>query len=175
MAFNNANICEIDLTNGRIFRSFQNHAIGEGDALENRYGIRAVRDGEEVSLSGVSCTGYFVRADGTTIVISGTVSGNTAYVTLPAACYAVEGQFSLAIKLTGAGVNGTMRIVDGTVVNTTTDTVVSSGTSVPNVEALTEIIERAEDAAETIAGFSVTAVLRSGSDYTLEVTAGGGG
>ena len=143
MALYHEDIANIDLENGNIYRSFLSHTIGYGDDDANRFGIRAFRNGEPETLGG-TCAGYFIRADGNTVVIAdGVVSGNLAYVTLPEACYAVEGNFSLAIKVSGGGVTGTMRIVDGVVSRTSTSAVVDPGTIIPSVEDLIDAIEAA--------------------------------
>ena len=41
---------------------------------------------------------------------------------------------------------------------------------VPDIDELMAVIERAEDAAEAIADFSVSVTLNSGDDYTLVVS-----
>lgn len=143
MAIYNEDIVNIDLNSGTISRGFANKCIGEGDAEANRYGVRVFRGGVPENIGG-TCVGFFVRPDGGTVVIdTGVVSGNVAYVTLPSACYAVEGQFSLAIKCQGGDVTGTVRIVDGTVSNTTTQTIVDPGTVLPSIEDLIEAIDDA--------------------------------
>lgn len=147
MAIYREDIANVELSSGQIFRSFMNHTIGSGDELANRFGVRVFRNGEPENIGG-TCMGLFIRADGTTVTISsGVVSGNVAYVTLPEACYAVEGQFSLAIKCQGSGVTGTLRIVDGVVSRTSTSAVVDPGTLVPSIE---DLIDAIEDAVETI-------------------------
>lgn len=147
MAIYHEDIVNIDLENGTIHRSFMNHSIGYGDDDANRFGIRAFRNGVPETLGG-TCAGYFIRADGATVVIAdGVVSGNLAYVTLPEACYAVEGNFTLAIKVSGGGVTGTMRIVDGVVSRTSTSATVDPGTIIPSVE---DLIDAIEDAVESI-------------------------
>lgn len=143
MALYHEDIANIDLESGNIYRSFMNHSIGYGDDDANRFGIRAYRNGVAEDLGG-TCAGYFIRADGGTVVIAdGVVSGNLAYVTLPEACYAVEGNFTLAIKVSGSGVTGTMRIVDGVVSRTSTSAVVDPGTIIPSVENLLDAIDAA--------------------------------
>lgn len=169
MAIYNENIIDIDLESGQIHRSFAHKAIGEGDKNGNRYGIRAYRNGTPVDLTGCMVTGYFIRADQTTIIIEGVASENKAYVELNQNCYVTEGNFALAIKVTGGGITGTMRIVDGTVVNTVAGTVVDPGGTVPDLSELMAVIERAEAAAETVAGFVVTEELIEGDDYRLIV------
>lgn len=147
-----------------------NRSIGEGDADENRYGVNVLKDGAPVDLSGCTVTGYFLKPDGTTVIMSGFTSGSKAYVSLPATCYAVEGQFTLAIKLTGGGVTGTMRVIDGTVINTSNDNVIDPGGTVPDITALMAVISRAEAAAEDIAKFAVTEELISGTDYRVIIS-----
>ena len=145
MAIYKTDIADIELNGGSICRSFLNRTIGEGDINANQFGVRVLRGGEEVNLNGVTVTGYFIRPDGSTVVLNNgqTAEGSVAFVTLEQTCYAVEGQFSLAIKLTGSGVTGTMRIVDGVVSNTTTGTIVDPGTVIPSIEDLIEAIEEA--------------------------------
>lgn len=143
MAFYKEDIVNIELENGTIFRSFMNHSIGSGDVLENRFGVRVFRNGEPEDIGG-TVMGLFMRADGGTVTIaSGTVSGNEAYITLPEACYAIEGNFSLAIKCQGSGVTGTLRIVDGVVSRTSTNAIVDPGTILPSIETLIAAIEAA--------------------------------
>ena len=174
MAIFREDIAVIDLECGNVFRSFHNSTIGEGDINGNRFGFRCVRNGEQVSLTGSTVIGHFIRADGTTVEISGgAAAGDTAYVTLPEACYAVEGDFTLAIKLSGGGVTGTIRIVDGTDVNTTNRTIIDPGTVIPDLADYMEAIEDAEAAVDRIEGFTITAELIENDDYEIIVTTGG--
>lgn len=143
MANYREDIVDIELKCGNIHRSFMKHSIGEGDENADRFGVRVFRDGQPENLTG-SCYGMFIRADGQTVTInSGTISGNVAYVTLPEACYAVEGVFSLAIKVTATNNRATLRIVDGVVSRTSTDVAVDPGTIIPSIDDLIEEIEEA--------------------------------
>lgn len=143
MAIYKEDIVNIELSTGKIFRSFLEHTIGAGDELANRFGVRVFRNGVAENIGG-TCFGLFVRADGTTVTIaSGVVSGNEAYVTLPESCYAVEGQFTLAIKCQGGGTTGTLRIVDGVVSRTSTSAVVDPGNVIPSIEELITAIDEA--------------------------------
>lgn len=164
-------IIDIELESGTVTRSFMNKAIGEGDIKGNRYGFRCLRNGVPISLNGSTIIGHFTRADGNTIVISGgAVTGDTAFITLPEACYAVEGNFTLAIKLISGGETGTIRIVDGTVISTTNGTIIDPGNVVPDLSDYLAAVEAAEDAAEIINGISITAELISGEDYNIIVS-----
>lgn len=138
MAFYKQDIVDINLNTGSIFRSFLNHSIGFKNDDADRFGIRCFRDGEPVDLSGASCQAVFMAPNGVNIALTsyGTVSGNVAYVTLPPACYDYEGQFCLSIQLVGGGVTGTMRIVDGMVVNTGASGAVAPTASVPTYQEI---------------------------------------
>lgn len=143
----NDDFVDIDLNNGTITRGFANRAIGYADKNGNRYGVKVNRAGQPVQLTDCTCTGFFIRhADGATIPIVGEIDNNVGFVILPAACYALEGSFSLAIKINSSdsNVKGTKRIVDGTVVMTDTGTYVDPGTILPNIQTLLDAIEAAE-------------------------------
>lgn len=143
MANYKRDIVDINLETGNIHRSFLNHSIGSGDENADRFGFRTFRNGEPENISG-TCVGLFIRPDGGTVTITdGVVDGNLAYVTLPEACYAIEGNFTLAIKLVGTDVAGTIRIIDGTVTKTSTDVIIDPGTIIPSVENLIEAIDEA--------------------------------
>lgn len=145
MANYREDIANIELSTGNIHRSFMARSIGAGDEKADRFGVRAFRNGVPEVLSG-TCNGLFVRADGTTVTITnGVVSGNLAYVTLPEACYAVEGCFCLAIKVITANDTVTLRIVDGMVSRTSTNVIVDPGTIIPSIEELIAAIEAAID------------------------------
>ena len=91
-----------------------------------------------------------MRPDGTNLALTsyGTVSGNVAYVTLPQACYDYEGQFCLSIQLVGGGVTGTMRIVDGMVVNTGASGTVAPTASVPTYQEILAVYEEMQEAVD---------------------------
>ena len=138
VAIYHEDIVDIELESGNIHRSFMRHSIGSGDSAANRFGIRVLRNGQEVDVSGCSCYGYFQDPQGNNIALTGngTVNGAVAYVTLPQACYNYEGQFCLAIKLIGDGITGTMRIVDGVIDNTNTGSAVAPTSTVPTYQEI---------------------------------------
>ena len=176
MANYKEDIIDIDLQTGTVHRSFLNHTLGSGDEKANRFGVRTFRNGEPESISN-ACYGYFIRADGSTVgPIEGVISGansNKAYVTLPEACYAIEGAFSLAIKVTTSSTTGTLRIVDGIVSKTTTETIVDPGTVVSSVDDLVQAIENAieaipEDYTPTLANAFASGTANEWDSYVLE-------
>ena len=168
MAFYKQDIVDINLNTGSIFRSFLAHSIGFKNDDADRFGIRCFRDGEPVDLSGASCQAVFMAPNGVNIALTsyGTVSGNVAYVTLPPACYDYEGQFCLSIQLVGGGVTGTMRIVDGMVVNTGASGTVAPTASVPTYQEILSTYD-AMVAATAAANGAIAATYSSSSTYAV--------
>lgn len=141
--FQRRDIADIELNSGNLHRDWLNHSIGTGDNKANIFGMRLFRDKVPVNLSGASVQGYFRNSQGTNIAISsGTISSNTAYVTLPQACYNYEGPFTLAIKVVGGGVTGTMRIVDGIVDNTNSGSAVAPTGTVPTYQEVLAVYDQ---------------------------------
>ena len=140
MAIYKEDIADVELTTGTIYRNFINKAIGKGDNMENRFGVRLFRNGSPVNLNQTTCEGFFMAPNGVNILISGSgktgVEDNKAWVQLPQACYNVEGQLALAIKVIDSSVTGTVRIIDGVVDNTGTDSPVAPTASVPTYEEI---------------------------------------
>lgn len=179
MAIYHEDIVDIDLNTGTIYRNFKNRAIGKADNLANRFGVKVFREKEPVDLTGISCQGMFRDGNGNNILISsGTVTGNTAYVTLPQACYNYEGQFVLAIKLIGGGVTGTMRIIDGVVDNTNTDGAVAPTGAVPTYQEVLALYDDVLDLADQavlnqdMPGFDSCDDVDSNSIYFISSTGG---
>jgi len=172
MAINHVDIVDVDLDTGTVHRSFAHRTLGEGDVNANQFGVRLWRSGQPATAEGSQCMGYFIRhGRGDTVIISGGLfSGQEAYITLPDSCYAYDGAFSLVIKLIGGGVTGTMRIVDGTVVDSVIGSPVDPGGAIPDLDELLAVIDRAETAANTIAGISIRAELVADENYRLIVT-----
>ena len=73
-------------------------ALLSGDKQAHRFTVSCTRNGLNISLSGATVSGYFIRADGATVVIAGSIQDGSAVLVLPSACYAVPGRFSLVIK-----------------------------------------------------------------------------
>lgn len=128
--------------------------LATGDDRANRFGASVFKRGTAVSLDGAKVTGYFMPPVGETLLLDGSASGNTAYVDLHAACYAQEGRFSLAVKVTSSGVTTTLCVFDGWIITTATDDVRDPGGIVPSLDDILEKIaamEQATEAAEAAA------------------------
>ena len=142
MPLDQRDILKMNMNRGGFHRSFLNHAIGKNDNIANRFGVELYRDDEPVDLNEASCEGFFLSPAGEHIIIMGQASGNVAFVDLPQACYNYEGQFTLAIKVIGGGVTGTVRMIDGQIVNTFTDGAVAPVASVPTYQEVLAVYDQ---------------------------------
>ena len=112
------------------------------DNQGNQIGVEVFDNGEAATLGG-TVSANVIRADGATVAVSGTLSGNRAYVVLPQAAYAVPGFITIVIKLTSSSVVTTLAAVTGIVYRSSTDTAVDPGTIIPSIETLIAEIEAA--------------------------------
>lgn len=139
-------VIDFELTKNKLLRNSGVRLIGQGDNLGDVFGVRIFQDGVAFNLDGYSVQGYFIRQNGTTVLINGSaVNGNVAIVTLPQACYVYEGPFSLAIKIVGT-ITETLRVIDGVVTKTTTETMIDPGSVVPDISQLLAKIQQMEQA-----------------------------
>lgn len=96
------------------------------DERANKIGVKVTDDGEPVELSG-TVQGSIIRADGVTIVVEGTISGNEAYIVLPDVAYAVVGEIQISIRLINGTEKTTLAACRGYVHRTTTGAVIDAG------------------------------------------------
>ena len=174
MAIFRKHIVDIDLHSGSVFRNFVCRAIAEGDASGDQFGVRVLKDGQEVSLSGATVSAFFIRADGATVVIdSSEKDGSTCWVTLPKSCYIEPGSFKLTIKLATGAENICAPIVfDGTVIDVASTPFIDPGSVVPNVDpdhydAWVALVEAAAEMVELI---TIEETLITGTRYRIEAT-----
>lgn len=101
--------------------------------------------GHTFEFDGVSTglTGYFMRANHTTIALQG--SGNT--LTLARDCYNVPGRFQLAVFATDGSDTTCIYAAVGAVVTSRDSTLIDSGSAVPTLDTLLAQIEACRDAA----------------------------
>ena len=143
------------------------------DNQGNKISVDVLNGGSPATLSG-NVTGYVVRADGATVVISGntytSLSGNRASIILPASAYVVVGVVSIVIKVGTT----TVGACSGYVYRTSTDEIVDPGHVIPSLEELLEKIaacEAATTAANTAATNANTKAQLADQKATLANTA----
>ena len=118
-----------------------------GDNQGNMVGVTVTDSGEPATLSG-EVRGYFIRSDGNTVIMSGTIDGNKVTVVLPSACYTVVGQFSLVIKVGQVAVGA----CTGYVYQSNTDSTVDPEHVIPDIDQLLTRVEALEGRATTLEG-----------------------
>lgn len=118
-----------------------------GDNQGNLVGVTITDAGEPATLSG-EVRGYFIRSDGNTVIMSGTIDGNKVTVVLPSACYTVVGQFSLVIKVGQVAVGA----CTGYVYQSNTDSTVDPEHVIPDIDQLLTRVEALEGRATTLEG-----------------------
>lgn len=119
--------------------------IHQGNHKANRVGARVVLNGEPFALGG-NCGGTAILADGSTVPLTGTVSGNECYVELDNACYQVEGQISVFVTWVSGNLETTLLAAVGTVRNTETGNVIQPSTPVPDLAQLMAQIAAMQEA-----------------------------
>ena len=106
------------------------------------------RGAQEMDLSGASAHGYFIRADGYTVPITGAISGNVVTLTLSESCYYVVGNFNLIIKVSIGESRKSVFWGNGYVVRSMTDAIVDEENVIPSLDELLAQIAAAESAAK---------------------------
>lgn len=122
------------------------YASGDKDA--HIFELSLYRGAEEMDLSGASAQGYFIRADGYTVPITGAISGNAVTLTLSDGCYYVVGNFNLIIKVSTAESRKSVFWGNGYVVRSMTDAIVDEENVIPSLDELLAQISAAESAAK---------------------------
>jgi hypothetical protein len=122
------------------------YASGDKDA--HVFELSLYRGGQEIALSGASAQGYFIRADGYTVPITGAISGNVVTLTLSEVCYYIVGNFNLIIKVSTAESRKSVFWGNGYVVRSMTDAIVDEENVIPSLDELLAQIAAAEAAAK---------------------------
>ena len=137
-------VCDLDRG---IDRTLIRPALLTGDKQAHTFRIAVSRSGEGAALTGASVSAYFVRADGVTVPITGSVEGSAAVVTLPEGCYRVPGRFQLVVKLAMDSGISTIFWGDGAVASSSTDAILDEEDVIPSLDELLAQIAAAEAAA----------------------------
>ena len=108
----------------------------------NKVGVRLYNNGSQVNVSG-SVSASVIRADGATVAVTGSASGNLASVILPQSALAVPGVLSIVIKVTSGSDIMTVCAIVANVYQSSTDSTVDPGTIIPSIDELIEAIDAA--------------------------------
>lgn len=122
------------------------YASGDKDA--HIFELSLYRGAEEMDLSGASAQGYFIRADGYTVPITGAISGNVVTLTLSEGCYYTVGNFNLIIKVSIGESRKSVFWGNGYVVRSMTDAIIDEKNVIPSLDELLAQIAATEAAAK---------------------------
>lgn len=113
----------------------------------HKFTITCMRNGAPYSLANTTISARFMRADGTTVnVTGGTVDGNVATLILAKRdCYNVPGRFRLSILCTAGTSVLCIYSAVGTVTRSTDDTVIDTGTVLPDATTVAQMFEQLGD------------------------------
>lgn len=108
----------------------------------NKVGVNLFTNGSPDDVVG-TISANVIRADGATLAVSGSSSGNQAWVVLPQSAYAVPGVLSIVIKASSSGDVTTLCAVVANVYQSSTDSTVDPGTIIPSISDLIAAINAA--------------------------------
>ena len=123
----------VDLGRAGNNTEFLSGSLFADENLAHTFAISATRNGSAIALSGV-VTACFIRPDGGTVELDGTIEDGKACVTLAESCYVVTGRFKLTIFVSADGAKTAVYCAAGNVVETTTNTIIDPGSVVPSVD-----------------------------------------
>lgn len=115
-----------------------------GDDAANLFGVELYRDGERLDASGKTVSAYFIRPNDDTVLLIGKAEGSVVHVILDKSCYAYDGAFSLAIKISDSQSVQTVAIFDGRMNVTRTDNVIDNENTIPSLEEIYTAINQIE-------------------------------
>lgn len=114
------------------------------DNLSNEITVK-LYNGESEYSGGGTVSATVIRADGRTVPLTGTLTGNVVSLALIESCMEVPGQIQIFIRLTSGNVKTTVFAGVFTAVRTETDAVIDPGTIIPSVTDLINQIDAAID------------------------------
>lgn len=113
-----------------------------GDNNSHKIGVKLYKGTEPQTVTG-TVVGYVIRGDGGTVAVSGSSSGNEAWIILPEAAFAYQGRISIAIQIVNGQEKTVVLSVSANVKIASTETAVDPGTIIPSVAELIDSIEAA--------------------------------
>lgn len=146
-----------------------------GDDRAHVWRVRVLDGGAPATLTG-SVTGYFVRADGVTVSVTGALTGNVASVVLKSGCYAADGDMAAVMRLASEGTVLTLATIVLPVRRVLTDSIADPEHIVPSLDALLAQItamEQGTEAAETAAESAEAGAAAATAAATAANTAAG--
>lgn len=141
------------------------------DNLGNLIGVKIYENGEPAEVEG-GVTGYVIRNDGETVLVTGELEENRASIILPASAYAIVGPVSIVIKVGTT----TVGACTGYVYRSSTDSWIDPGHVVPSIDELLaeianmRIATAAANTAATEASYVDISMSKTGHVLTIVTT-----
>ena len=129
-----------------------------GDGQAHTWRVSVNSGGAPVDLTGYTINGYFQRADGVTVMVTGTATANMATVTLDSTCYAQAGDLIAVLRMTDGHATVTISRVLFRVQHGVGSQIVDPGEVIPNIDLLLAQIARIEAAADAAVAATATAL-----------------
>lgn len=142
-------------------------SLFENDNNGLQIGVRVFRNGEVESLIG-SIICEVMRNDGAIVVVIGERSGNLACASIPSNCL-MPGPIKMVMKNVDGEQKTTILAVSGVVLMVNGSAYIDPGTVIPDLTEYTELVNRAEAAATSIANLSTDTQLIVGDRYRCVV------
>lgn len=156
-----------------IFMTQLKTLYAAGDKNAHTFKLMLCRKGALLDIDGAGVIGYFIRSDGSTVLLNGEVDENVVTLTLNESCYAVIGQYNLIIKVTIDDERKAVFWGNGYITRSQTDKIIDPGDVVPSLEELLAQIAAVEAAAKDARAAANTATAAASKIDTMTVTATG--
>ena len=130
----------VDLSRGYTPVVWPDALMVSGDVGAHTWEVILLKNGVAADLLNTSVTGYFQRADGNTVAVVGSVSGNKVSVTLTQECYAVDGKLTGVMQISTNNDLVTVSAIIFAVKSLTSDAIIDPGEVIPSVESLLALI-----------------------------------
>lgn len=129
---------------GPVLPEFMAAPLYNQENQAHQFVITTTREGAEEALTG-TVQGRFIRPDGSTVLLTGSISAGRAVVTLPQAAYYQVGRFIMSIMSVADSKVTVIYAATGHIARSLTGTTVDPGSVVPDItQLLAEIDEMRE-------------------------------
>lgn len=144
-----------------------------GDNASTEIAVALVDDNGPAEVSG-TVLGYAIRADGSTVALTGLLVENVASVTLPEACFAYPGPLAVSVQVVADGAKTTIFKAGYYVESTRTGTIIDPGSVVPDLSDILAMLDQMEQATEAAnaASEAVPAIIAPTFDTSTAYTVG---
>lgn len=123
------------------------------DNMGNKIGVHVYEDEAPVASLGGTITGWILRDDDTSVMVTGETSGGDAWIILPEEAYGVPGPVTIAIRHTATADDDSPRtslaVCTAYVYRTISDTMVDPGDVLPSLDELVAKIRELESRVDT--------------------------